>query len=296
MNLYVIGVDDNNEEFSLEVNRYIHIHRDRYSKKIVADIDLRESNYLNIEDWLVSRKHLEIKLIKDKYYAKDLGSKFGTYINGMLIDGWAPYSESKYVEIKEGTLVTLAYKTKFRIEFDKEVTTLLAGSINKLPIKKIRKLPNEIIEQKLEGVSIGYIVIKEDLDESLYDVGDKIIKIVPIRPVSGKSDLKQILYRNRILQIQNILLEPYGGIKWSDKLQEDVVEKLKLSFEIILTHNKFKEILVELDEKYNKNYLDTMKLYLDNIKRFKNSFVEIEKKKIAEFIENLVNTLKYITE
>lgn len=104
------------------------------------------------------------------------------------------------------------------------------------------------------------------------------------------------MYRNRILQIQNILLEPYGGIKWSDKLQEDVVEKLKLSFEIILTHNKFKEILVELDEKYNKNYLDTMKLYLDNIKRFKNSFVEIEKKKIAEFIENLVNTLKYITE
>ena len=66
-----------------------------------------ESLPLQILDDMVSRKHLRIRFHKDarKYYAEDMGSKHGTFINMRRITGETMLAENDEIRIGETKLL-----------------------------------------------------------------------------------------------------------------------------------------------------------------------------------------------
>jgi hypothetical protein len=106
-----------------------HIHRDEKSQecRIVVDAD-GERYETDARDCTVSRQHLLIYREGNKYYAVDLGSLNGTYVNGMLIPGWRRKTKSASIEVKPGSRILIG-ETEVTLENDFNTITVVRGDI-----------------------------------------------------------------------------------------------------------------------------------------------------------------------
>jgi len=72
---------------SIENNSFVVLNSQvTQIKKSVFEIGRNLDNDLVIQDFLISRKHAEIRLKEGKYFLHDLNSTSGTYINNTKIE------------------------------------------------------------------------------------------------------------------------------------------------------------------------------------------------------------------
>ena len=119
----------------------------------------------------ISRKHIEILNMDNKWVMRDLGSTNGTKINGKIMPGWKKPSDGKrhpseYVELKDGDRITLADtidldvvligKKKLKESMKEEVVEEVFGGIEEEEIEEQpavieeEKPPEPVMEEKVE--------------------------------------------------------------------------------------------------------------------------------------------------
>lgn len=93
------------------------ITREGFNVVVVVD----SSSRVTIgSDVTVSRNHARIFHKNNKFYIQDLGSLNGTRVNGKPIEGWGERAPSKPLEIVDGDVVEVGYRTLFIIGLTKE--------------------------------------------------------------------------------------------------------------------------------------------------------------------------------
>lgn len=111
---YLVAKSDDGRDISISIIGSIEIGRSHEDFTVVARSG-DDIVSLGISDATVSRVHACVYLESGRLMVKDLGSKNGTLINNISLQGWAPGKESRPKEIKEDSILKLGYNTQVQL-------------------------------------------------------------------------------------------------------------------------------------------------------------------------------------
>lgn len=111
---YLVAKSDDGRDITIPLNGSIEIGRsyEDYTVVVRSGDDIVS---LGISDATVSRVHACVYLEYGKLMVKDLGSKNGTMVNNISLQGWSPGKESRPREIKDDSIVKLGYNTQVQL-------------------------------------------------------------------------------------------------------------------------------------------------------------------------------------
>ena len=115
---------------------------------------------LEISDKHASEVHAKIFWVSGMPYIKDLGSRYGTKIDGMTIPGWKKNKESDPVPLISGSKILIGKKIYISIERTKNALTLREGDSVKLTdeeVKKLKQLSDVKLEEKKGEHLVGEV-------------------------------------------------------------------------------------------------------------------------------------------
>ena len=111
---YLVAKSDDGRDVSISITGSLEIGRSHEDFTVVVRSG-GDIVSLGISDATVSRVHACVYLESGRLMVKDLGSKNGTLVNNISLQGWAPGKESRPKEIKEDSILKLGYNTQVQL-------------------------------------------------------------------------------------------------------------------------------------------------------------------------------------
>ena len=111
---YLVAKSDDGRDISISITGSMEIGRSHEDFTVVV----RSGDgivSLGISDATLSRVHACVYLDSGRLMVKDLGSKNGTLVNNVSLQGWAPGTESRPKEIKGNSILKLGYNTQVQL-------------------------------------------------------------------------------------------------------------------------------------------------------------------------------------
>ncbi|MDJ0594050.1 MAG: MFS transporter [Pleurocapsa sp. MO_226.B13] len=89
-------------------NTQVLISLGKPMNSLIPDVDLSQFRHSGV----VSKRHADIRIERDKYYIQDLGSSNGTYLNKypLLPGNWYKLNSGDYINFGKGNLLTLRFE------------------------------------------------------------------------------------------------------------------------------------------------------------------------------------------
>jgi len=207
---------------SVPIKRYAVIYRSLERLDVIIEADGQKE--IVGRDPTVSRRipgkrdgHAEIYEKAGSYYIRDLGSKNGTLIDGLLLKSEREYVPTEAVPVSPGQSVRVGYNTLFRVEGSLETIHLPAGSVYETSIAEAEAISQLVTGASTISVSAEKAVIKLPSEVGRYSVGGKELIIVENPKGRSMRILHQSLGR---------LNEALDAIK--DNLNHILIKQLKI--------------------------------------------------------------------